>query len=273
MDRQNDKILLFIPMYNCEKQIVRVLAQLDRQILQYISEVILVNNRSTDNGEQAAVEYCRSHGYLPVKVLRNHENYGLGGSHKVAFRYAARHGFDYVIVLHGDDQGRIADFLPLLRSGRYREFDCCLGARFMKGSRRTGYSGIRTLGNYGFNLIFSAVVRRPVTDLGSGLNMYRVAALKSGYYRKYPDTLYFNDLMILASCHYKHKMLFYPVSWREEDQVSNNKLWGFSCALLGMLWHYAWEGEKYLKRDLRDKNIKKYTAQTVWNYRRQGDGR
>ncbi|MEI3084577.1 MAG: glycosyltransferase [Oscillospiraceae bacterium] len=48
-----DKILLFIPMYNCEKRIVRVLAQLDKTVCEYISAVIVVNNRSTDNGEQA----------------------------------------------------------------------------------------------------------------------------------------------------------------------------------------------------------------------------
>lgn len=30
---QKNKILLFIPMYNCEKQIVRVLGQLDERVL------------------------------------------------------------------------------------------------------------------------------------------------------------------------------------------------------------------------------------------------
>ena len=44
-----DKILLFIPMYNCEKQIVRVLDQLTPHVCELLSEVIIVNNRSTDN--------------------------------------------------------------------------------------------------------------------------------------------------------------------------------------------------------------------------------
>ena len=46
-----DKILLFIPMYNCEKQITRVLAQLTEEICSYLSEIIIINNRSTDCGE------------------------------------------------------------------------------------------------------------------------------------------------------------------------------------------------------------------------------
>ena len=53
-----NRILLFIPMYNCEKQIGRVLAQINTSILKYISEVIVVNNRSTDDSENAAIAYC-----------------------------------------------------------------------------------------------------------------------------------------------------------------------------------------------------------------------
>lgn len=260
-----DRILVFVPMYNCEKQIVRVLEQLDGKIIDYITEIILVNNRSTDNGEKAAIEKIKKMNFsIPIKVLRNRENYGLGGSHKVAFQYAIKNKFDYVIVLHGDDQGRISDFLPLLKSKNYKKYDCCLGARFMKGSKLIGYSKIRIWGNYGFNIIFSAAVHKSVKDLGSGLNMYKISTLKSEYFMKYPDTLYFNDLMILASCYYKQKMMFYPISWREEDQVSNNKLWSFSCALLKMLWNYTKNKKRYLEQDMRVKKIDDYIAQVIW---------
>ena len=119
------KILLFIPMYNCEKQIPRVLGQLTDEVCSYLSEVIVVNNRSTDGGEQVAADYLKQRN-LPIKakVLRNDDNYGLGGSHKVAFQYAMDHGFDYVIVLHGDDQGDISNILPYLKNREYEQYDC-----------------------------------------------------------------------------------------------------------------------------------------------------
>lgn len=263
--KMKEKILVFIPMYNCEKQIIRVLEQLNGEIKKYVSEAIVVNNRSTDNGEWAAIEKIKNMNTdIPIKVLKNKENYGLGGSHKVAFNYAIENNFDYIIVLHGDDQGNIGDFVPLLQSGEYRKYDCCLGARFMKGSRLIGYNKIRIWGNYGFNLLFSFVVHKSVKDLGSGLNLYKVKALKSKYYIKYPDTLYFNDLMILASCYYKQKMMFYPISWREEDQVSNNKLLNFSCSLLKMLWGYMNDKKKYIEQDMRTKRIDEYLAQIVY---------
>ena len=91
------KILLFIPMYNCEKQITRVLGQLTDNICDYLSEVLIINNRSTDNGEAAVMNYLSGHAFpVKISVLRNDDNYGLGGSHKVAFEYAIDKNFDYV---------------------------------------------------------------------------------------------------------------------------------------------------------------------------------
>ena len=54
------KIMVFIPMYNCEKQIVRVLSQFDDDVCRYIKEIVIVNNRSTDDGENAAISYCKN---------------------------------------------------------------------------------------------------------------------------------------------------------------------------------------------------------------------
>ena len=52
-------MMLFIPAYNCEKQVVRVLAQLDEEVLPYFEEILVVNNRSTDGTEKAVLEYLK----------------------------------------------------------------------------------------------------------------------------------------------------------------------------------------------------------------------
>ena len=85
-----EKLLIFIPAYNCEKQVPRVLSQLlDPHVLPWVGECIVVNNRSTDGTEAAVQDWMARHPAAPVRLLRNDENYGLGGSHKVAFGYAA----------------------------------------------------------------------------------------------------------------------------------------------------------------------------------------
>ncbi|MBR4175230.1 MAG: glycosyltransferase family 2 protein [Lachnospiraceae bacterium] len=259
-----DKILLFIPMYNCEKQIIRVLDQLTDEVSSYLSEVIIVNNRSTDNGEDAVLDYLENTSpKVRTILLRNDENYGLGGSHKVAFDYALEHGFDYVIVLHGDDQGNIDNLLPYLRSGAYNRFDCFLGARFMKGSSLQGYSAFRTFGNRVYNILFSFVCGTKIRDLGSGLNMYKTDILESGFYEKYPDNLMFNYCMIMGSCHFGHKICFFPISWREDDQVSNVKMTSQAIKVLKLLLDFAIDKSAFVRAEHRDVVIDDYSANRV----------
>ncbi len=259
------KILLFIPMYNCEKQIVRVLGQLNGEVCNQLSQVIIVNNRSTDDGENAVQNYLKETELsVPVVLLRNDENYGLGGSHKVAFNYAIENGFDYVIVLHGDDQGDIANILPYLKSQEYEGSDCFLGARFMKGSKLQGYSKFRTFGNRIYDFLFSLGTGHVVYDLGSGLNMYKVEVLKSRFWEKYKDNLMFNYCMVLGSAFFNHKVSYFPILWREDDQVSNVKMVNQAIVVLKLLGSYILNKKKFIKDEHRDKVVEKYTAQVVF---------
>lgn len=143
-----DKILVFIPMYNCEKQIKRVLEKIVEKERKWIAEVIVVNNRSTDNGEETVEKIIEENKEkIKIKLIRNNDNYGLGGSHKVAFNYAIKNKFDYLVVLHGDDQGDINDIEEVIKTKEYQKHDCMLGARFAKGSKLIGYSKFRIFVN------------------------------------------------------------------------------------------------------------------------------
>ena len=257
-----DRILLFIPAYNCEKQIIRVLGQLDREVLRYIGHVLVVNNRSTDQTEEVVKSFMERHSDIPLTLLRNKENYGLGGSHKVAFQYAIDRGYDYVIVLHGDDQGMLTDFMPVLSHHTYRKHDAVLGARFMRESRLKGYSRFRTFGNIVYDFLFAFIVRKKIYDLGSGLNMYRVESLKSEYYMKFPDNLMFNYCMILASEFYAQDICFFPISWREDDQVSNVKMMNQAVTVLKMLFAY-YRNPAVILEDYREKKIESYGAEVI----------
>ncbi len=260
-----EKRLLFIPMYNCEKQIIRVLKQIDDNIQKYFTSIIIVNNRSTDNGEKAVIDYLKSNNFnISVKVLRNSDNYGLGGSHKVAFDYAIENNYDYVAVFHGDDQGQISDLIPVFDNKTYLNYDCMLGSRFMKGSKLKGYSKFRTFGNKVYNVIFSCILAKKISDLGSGINLYKVQMLKNKFYFKYPDKLTFNCYMLLAAKQYKHKINYFPITWKEDDQKSNVKMFSQAINTMGLLFSFFFKRDKYLKQELRDKVIDNYDYEIIF---------
>jgi glycosyltransferase involved in cell wall biosynthesis len=255
-----DRILLFIPAYNCEKQIARVLEKLTPEVLAHIDTVIVVNNRSTDSTEDVATGMVKDIKGVKAMVLRNRANYGLGGSHKVAFQYALDNNFSHVIVFHGDDQGDIRDLLPYLDQGLHNRHDCLLGARFHKNSNLVGYSTVRKLGNIAYNSFFSILLRKVILDLGSGLNIYEVSMLRDKFYSKFPDDLTFNYCMVMAASYYSHNIYFFPITWREEDQVSNVRIFSQAVNVLRMLLSFTLRRRRFITSELRARAIENYDA-------------
>lgn len=217
----DDRILIFIPCYNCAKQIGRVIAQIGTLPPGFYAEVVVVDNISKDGTTEAARDAMQGIGNPHWKIVRNRQNYNLGGSHKVAFNYAIDNGFTHVIVFHGDDQASIKDFVPPIEAGLHRTYDSLLGARFMPGAKLQGYSLYRTLGNYGLNAICGVLTGRWIADQGSGLNMYRTQYLSSRFYKNFDNTLVFPNTMFLYGVISRSKYKFIPITWREEDQISN----------------------------------------------------
>ena len=68
---------------------------------------------------------------------------------------------------------------------------------------------------------------------------------------------------ILNRLYFKHNIKFFPISWREDDQVSNVKLTNQALNVLRMLFKYAFN-HNYIKSEFREKRIDNYTSQEVF---------
>jgi len=244
-----ERVLLFVPAYRCEDQIARVVAQLDGPVKHLVDELIVVDNRSPDATRERAIAALRTIDGLRWSVLLNDENYGLGGSHKVAVEHGLRHGHDHLVVLHGDDQASVDDIVPRMRAGRHRDVDALLGARFMRGARLEGYSRVRTLGNHAYNLLFSLAGRRRLHDLGSGLNLFRLERFADGTHLRFADDLTFNYHLSLWMASESWAIRFFPITWREQDQRSNVKLVEQGMRTLGILRDFARDRQSFFATD------------------------
>jgi glycosyltransferase involved in cell wall biosynthesis len=250
--QEHDRILVFVPVYNCAPQISRVLEQLaEERVRSRFSAILVLDNISADGTVAAAQAAKARFGLSHVMVARNRENYGLGGSHKAAFAYAAHEGYTHVVVLHGDDQGHIEDLLPVLDAGAHRTHDACLGSRFARTARLKGYSRFRIFGNYVFNALFTMGTQRLVSDLGSGLNIFARAAFLQPRLMTYSDDLRFNVFLLVGAFDLKWKIMFFPISWREDDQVSNVKMASQAMRTLSILRDYVLRRERLRQRDHR----------------------
>ena len=233
------KNLLFIPCYRCAPQITRVLQGI-KDDLQYFDEIIVIDNISPDETALTAKRFIQDHNIPKTKVLINPANVGLGGSHKLAFLYAIQEKFDHVVILHGDDQGSLKDFRPILESMKVTRLNCFwMGARFHPRSILNGYSTFRILGNLFYNGIACILTTRTIHDLGgSGVNLFPVHLIRAHSFLTYANDLTFHVYLLLNSIKMGQPLNFRPISWREDDQISNVKLIAQSVKLLKILFHF-----------------------------------
>lgn len=231
------KTVLGITAYNCGKQLKRVLAEFDEELSSRFSDILVIDNISPDNTAEVALNHKGK--IKNLHVLRNKENYNLGGSHKVAFLYGEKVGATHVAILHGDDQAVATELHELLDIAEQQpEVDAVLGSRFSKGSKLQGYDKKRIFGNKVLNTVYSTLTGRKCKDLGSGINVFKLEILKDHAYLEFADKLTFNFEILLHLIGKRAKLVFHPITWRESDQVSNAH--NFTIAKIAFLNVVKW---------------------------------
>lgn len=236
------KVLIAIPAYRCEQQITRVLDEIDDRLHERVDEIAVIDNGSPDGTVQVVLDYKKT-GRLPkLHVYRNVNNYNLGGTHKVAFLKAQRQSLTHVVILHGDNQAKSDEANQLLDYvEQHPETQTVLGSRFNKDSRLQGYDWKRIAGNRVLNMVYSVVTMRKCEDLGSGLNVFAMRDMDQSTYLEFADKLTFNFELLLDLIKRKVNFAYLPITWREEDQVSNARNFNiFKTALVNLFsWRFG----------------------------------
>ena len=225
------KILIAIPSYNCAKQLPRVLDEIDNKLAGRVAQIAVIDNGSPDDNAQAALDYKKT------GRLKN-----LHATHKVAFLKAERDGLTHVLILHGDNQAKSDEGNLLIDFAEaHPDQQTVLGSRFSKGSTLIGYDAKRIYGNKVLNLIYSIVTLRSCKDLGSGLNLFALQDMDKRTYLEFADKLTFNFELLLDLIKRKVNFAYHPITWREEDQVSNARNWNiFRTALVNLFqWRFG----------------------------------
>ena len=103
---QKKSFLIFIPAYNVEKQIIHVLKRIPTELLnEHFIRILIIEDFSKDNTKHIIEGYLKTNvNNNLIQLIKNEKNHGYGGVQKIAFKYALNNNFDYVIMLHGDQQ-------------------------------------------------------------------------------------------------------------------------------------------------------------------------
>jgi glycosyltransferase involved in cell wall biosynthesis len=159
---KGDSITVIIPCLNEEQGIEQVL----RRMPEFVDEVIVVDNGSTDRTSQVASA-------LGAKVIREGVR-GYGRSYKRGFAFAMG---DLIVTLDGDHSYPVDALSYLLEAFRHLEADFLNASRFPVRDRQA-MSLKHHFGNLVLSLAMSILYFRWVRDSQSGMWVFRRSILK-----------------------------------------------------------------------------------------------
>lgn len=122
------KVLLVIPAYNEEKNLVQLMENIDSYTKNLSNKMqldyIIINDGSTDN----TIELCKKNSYNVINLICN---LGIGGAVQTGYKYAFMNDYDITVQFDGDGQHDINSLENLLVPIIHNECSFVVGSRFM----------------------------------------------------------------------------------------------------------------------------------------------
>ena len=224
---EKKKILIFIPAYNVEKQILRVLKRIPIEFLkEYFIHILIIEDFSKDNTKQVIEDYIKTNeNNNLMHLIKNEKNHGYGGVQKIAFKYALNNNFDYVIMLHGDQQyepEQIPEFISnLLNSGA----DAVFGSRFInpKEPLKGGMPMHRYIGNRVITFIQNLIAGTKMTEFHNGYRSYKINVIKKINFEKNTNDFHFDTEIVIQMSRLNYVIKEIPIATIYADEESNLK--------------------------------------------------
>lgn len=232
--RENKELLIVIPAYNEEKNIQRVLDQLERNEIAQIGDILIMNDASRDSTERLVSQ----RGY---RQIVNRSRLGYGNTLQEGYRYALRKGYEFVIQMDADAQHDACNIRPIYQ--RLRETDAdgrcpdiVMGSRFMRGSFDFPVSALKRAAYAWFRFLIRLITGRRIADPTTGLQGLDRRAFsyysQDGHYDKYPDANMVIQMLLLG-----FRLAEIPaVMHARTDGKSMHHGWNAVWYMVRMLW-------------------------------------
>lgn len=174
------KVLVIIPAYNEEENILRVVRQLESANTG--CDYIVINDCSKDNTAKILDENKLNHIDLPV-------NLGLTGAVQTGYKYAYENDYDAAIQFDGDGQ-HLPEYIPALVKEIENGYDIVIGSRFVDVKK---HMSARMIGSRLISAMIRLTTGQKINDPTSGMRIINRQLIKDYAYelnrKPEPDTL------------------------------------------------------------------------------------
>lgn len=162
----NKKLLIYIPAFNEEECLGRVIDSIPRNILPFHSvEILAIDDGSSDNTYEIA---CSKQ----VHVVRHNCNRGVGAAFQSAYQKALELKADILVGIDADGQFDPSQIKMLVEPILKGKADFCTGNRFHAAERPENMPAIKYYGNGLVNRVISFFCRKRIHDASCGFRAY-----------------------------------------------------------------------------------------------------
>ena len=172
------KLSVIIPVYNEGKTIHVILDRVRKAQLSHgiTKEVIIVNDCSTDNSEQAIQTYTTNHPDLLIRYIKHEVNSGKGAALHTGIREATG---DYLIIQDADLEYNPDEYNVLLQPVIDGFADVVYGSRFMGGKPHRLLFFWHSIGNKMLTWLTNMFSNLNMTDMETCYKLFRRDIIQS----------------------------------------------------------------------------------------------
>ncbi len=170
------KKLIIIPTYN-EKENIRLMIEAVMG-LPLCADLLVVDDNSPD-GTAGIVEAARADFPGRIHLIRRAGKLGLGTAYIDGFRFALKHGYDYVFEMDCDFSHNPQDIMKLYAACADGGADVAVGSRYKSGVNVVNWPMSRVLMSYFASKYVRLITRLPVSDTTAGFVCYRARVLRA----------------------------------------------------------------------------------------------
>ncbi|HST30107.1 MAG TPA: glycosyltransferase [Chthoniobacterales bacterium] len=213
VDLAGKRLLIFIVAYNAEATIEKVLRRIPHSLRTNHTEVLIIDDSSSDETFARGVGYQRENAAFKITVLRTPENQGYGGNQKLGYRYAIDNGFDIVALLHGDGKYAPEKLPALLKPVIANETDAVLGSRLVdpRAALHAGMPFGKWIGNRTFTAFENTMLGTKLSDFHCGYRIYSTRALAEIPFEKNTNDFHFDTEIVIQFLLKKKRILEAPI--------------------------------------------------------------
>jgi glycosyltransferase involved in cell wall biosynthesis len=208
----SEKVVIFIVAYNAERHLESLVERIPKQLLPLITEIIIIDDSSTDLTYKVATHIKEIHHYKHFNVYRTPFNRGYGGNQKLGYLYCIENGYNIVVLLHGDGQ-YAPEYLPKILAAFNEDTDAVFASRMINKTEalKGGMPLYKWFGNQILTHIENKLLGSHLSEFHTGYRAYRVAALKKLPFIHNSDDFHFDTEIIIQLLATKCNIVEVPI--------------------------------------------------------------